>query len=166
MRSSETSSESNNQAMESSAGEGVSVVICCHNSSSLIGPTLKKLQQQKTVKISWEVLIVDNCSSDDTVEVVESIWQENPVTDLRVIRENQLGLAHARTAGLKRICCRRRSVFPNPTARDGAILFPTSLQNRSRPTGRCCCPVLPQEPNRRPWASPERLHGLDQVGTC
>ncbi|CAN5676554.1 hypothetical protein BH10CYA1_BH10CYA1_55340 [soil metagenome] len=80
----------------------VSCVICTHNGVDRIVPTLLSLQKQQFISdIDWEVLIVDNRSSDDLLQVIDNVWKGNEITLLRVVREEQLGLAHARHRAFK-----------------------------------------------------------------
>jgi glycosyltransferase involved in cell wall biosynthesis len=82
--------------------EGVSVIICCYNSADKIGVTLKHLQLQKnTAGISWEIILVDNASQDNTVEESQKIWKKSEVVPLRIIFEPVPGLSHAREAGIR-----------------------------------------------------------------
>jgi len=79
---------------------GISVVICCHNSAAKLPITLKHLQKQQVgQEIAWEVLVIDNASSDDTSKLARTIWDEAPVTTLRVVCEKRLGLVFARLTG-------------------------------------------------------------------
>jgi GT2 family glycosyltransferase len=83
------------------AGPGVSVVICCHNSAGLLPATLKYLTQQVVnPAIPWEVLVVDNASTDDTAAVAEALWPRAHRAHLRVVHEPKLGLAYARARGV------------------------------------------------------------------
>jgi glycosyltransferase involved in cell wall biosynthesis len=79
----------------------VSVIICCHNSRERIAPTLERLALQRVPShFRWEVVLVDNCSSDDTVEFALEVWARcGAPAPLRVTREMRLGLSHARLAG-------------------------------------------------------------------
>jgi glycosyltransferase involved in cell wall biosynthesis len=80
---------------------GVSVIVCCHNSSSRLPATLSHLKQQETSSdITWEVIVVDNASTDNTSEVAVRFWPSSTPTTLRVVYEPQLGLTHARHRGL------------------------------------------------------------------
>ena len=82
---------------------GVSIIICGYNSSSRITPTLEALQKQQFTKqpVSWEVILVDNASTDNTKQVAEEVWKRNPVTQLRVIKEEMPGLMNARKRGME-----------------------------------------------------------------
>jgi glycosyltransferase involved in cell wall biosynthesis len=81
---------------------GVSVVICCHNSARLLPPTLEHLKaQQVPCDLRWEVVVVDNASTDDTAGTARACWPSEYPAALRVISEPQLGLAHARERGFR-----------------------------------------------------------------
>jgi glycosyltransferase involved in cell wall biosynthesis len=80
---------------------GVSIVICCYNSAKRITPTLEYLQKVNAHGIPWEVILVDNCSEDETILISLSVWEENPVTTLRIVSEKNKGLMHARLAGVR-----------------------------------------------------------------
>jgi glycosyltransferase involved in cell wall biosynthesis len=80
---------------------GVTVVICCHNAAGRLVPTLRHLLAQQTSgAIPWEVLVVDNASTDGTAEAAQSVWPADPPAPLRVILEPRLGVGHARVRGL------------------------------------------------------------------
>jgi glycosyltransferase involved in cell wall biosynthesis len=86
----------------SSETPGVSVVICCHNSATRLPATLRHLAAQKTpMDLPWEVVLVDNGSTDSTVATARSSWPTNLAAPLRVVNEPQLGLSHARLRGLR-----------------------------------------------------------------
>jgi len=82
--------------------EGVSIIICCYNSSSRIEKTLAYLAAQIIKDISCEIILVDNGSSDNTVEVARSVWAEMPSNKihLHVVSEPQPGLSSARLKGI------------------------------------------------------------------
>jgi glycosyltransferase involved in cell wall biosynthesis len=81
---------------------GISVVICCHNSAKLLPGTLAHLLSQNVDRnINWEVIVVDNGSTDDTSEVAKSFWPETAPVKLKLISEPKLGAAFARARGLK-----------------------------------------------------------------
>jgi glycosyltransferase involved in cell wall biosynthesis len=80
---------------------GVSVVICCHNSARLLPETLAALDAQRfDHPIGFEVIVVDNGSTDRTAEVARAAWPAEKAS-LRVVREERLGLSHARFRGIR-----------------------------------------------------------------
>lgn len=78
---------------------GVSVVLCCHNSATRIGVALSHLAAQRTGDVPWEVLVVDNASTDKTEEVALAAWPADHPAPLSVVAEPLLGLTHARRRG-------------------------------------------------------------------
>ena len=82
---------------------GVSVVLCCHNSAPRITQALEFLSRQTPAeKIPWEVIVVDNASSDRTASIAETFWAKaRPDISFRVVREPKLGILHARRKGLE-----------------------------------------------------------------
>lgn len=82
------------------AQSGISVVICCYNSAARLPETLRHLQAQEgTDGIAWEVIVVDNASTDATADTARQVWAEKPVAPLRVVPEPQPGLSYARARG-------------------------------------------------------------------
>lgn len=80
---------------------GVSVIICCHNSAGRLAATLDHLVKQRyDPGLPWEIIVVDNASSDCTAEVALSLWPDGHPRPLRIVREDKLGLSHARVKGL------------------------------------------------------------------
>lgn len=80
--------------------KGVSVIICCYNSEKRITPTLEHLQKISQVEISWELVLVDNNSKDQTRKIAAEVWDMNPVTQLKIAEEKTPGLMHARQKGV------------------------------------------------------------------
>lgn len=76
-------------------------MICCHNSAARLPVTLAHLGAQKVSgNVPWEVILVDNASSDGTVEVARQAWEKHPAAPLHVIAEPRPGLAFARRRGV------------------------------------------------------------------
>jgi glycosyltransferase involved in cell wall biosynthesis len=75
-------------------------VLCCHNSARRLPETLRHLAAQRAPKGSeWEVVLVDNGSTDGTAEVAQRIWGDGPAA-LRIVEEPRMGLSSARLAGI------------------------------------------------------------------
>jgi glycosyltransferase involved in cell wall biosynthesis len=81
---------------------GVSVIICCHNSAQALPSTLEYLAlQQVPSTVQWEVVIIDNASTDSTAAIAKTLWDNAAVSaPLRVIHEPRLGLINARYRAL------------------------------------------------------------------
>ncbi len=85
-----------------SARSGVSVVICCYNSEDVLPMTLDKICRQKVGDdIEWEIVIVDNGSTDKTAETARESYENTTCTaQLRIVKETEPGLSAARLKGL------------------------------------------------------------------
>jgi glycosyltransferase involved in cell wall biosynthesis len=82
---------------------GISVIICCYNSSSRIKPTLDHLALQDiSEEVSCEIIVVNNASTDDLQTVVEDTWSNcGSPYPLKVVFEPTPGLAFARRCGVQ-----------------------------------------------------------------
>jgi len=81
---------------------GVSIIMCCYNSEKLLPETLKHLAKLE-IPIGYEVelILVDNCSEDETVAVATAIWEEVQSSfRLKVLVEEKRGQMNARKTGL------------------------------------------------------------------
>jgi len=81
---------------------GFSVVVCCHNSANRLHETFSHLARQEVnEKQSWELILVDNASTDGTSEIAAKLWANlNSPCPFYLVREVQLGLSYARRAGV------------------------------------------------------------------
>ena len=81
---------------------GVSIVVCCHNSADKLPQTLAHLAAQEVAgDLLWEVIVIDNASTDETARVARESWSQSSPAPLRVINEPRLGLSYARRRGFK-----------------------------------------------------------------
>jgi glycosyltransferase involved in cell wall biosynthesis len=83
---------------------GVSVIMCCYNSEDRLQETLKHLARQKVPRgISWEIVLVDNASTDHTGNLAQEIWRQllPASSTLRVIQETRPGQQLARIRGVQ-----------------------------------------------------------------
>lgn len=76
----------------------ISVVVCTRNRASHLPQMLEKLQHLRAGENSWELVFVDNGSSDATYEILQKFCATF-FQPARVIQEFQPGLAAARNAG-------------------------------------------------------------------
>lgn len=76
----------------------ITVAICCFNSMERLPATIDHLARQAADELAWEVLIIDNASSDDTTAVATRCLAESSLreTDYRIVSEYKPGLSHAR----------------------------------------------------------------------
>jgi glycosyltransferase involved in cell wall biosynthesis len=58
------------------------------------------VRQDAPATISWEVLVIDNASSDATADVARSVWPGSHPAPLRVVFESNIGLTNARSRAI------------------------------------------------------------------
>jgi glycosyltransferase involved in cell wall biosynthesis len=80
----------------SSASPDLSIVICTRNRAGQLRGTLDSLLAMKTA-LNWEVILVDNASTDGTAEVIRGVGAVDP--RIRYFREERIGLGAARDRG-------------------------------------------------------------------
>lgn len=77
----------------------LSVVVCTHNRCELVCECIESLLQQTVNKELYEIIVVDNASTDDTAQHVKHIFTEN--STVKYIYEEQIGLSQARNTGFR-----------------------------------------------------------------
>jgi glucosyl-dolichyl phosphate glucuronosyltransferase len=80
------------------AGAGISAIICTRDRSAYLARCLDALTRQTLSPKHYEVIIVDNGSSDDTRGSAASFCQRH--FNFRYVREDRAGLAIARNTGI------------------------------------------------------------------
>lgn len=77
------------------------VIVCTYNRAGNLPTCLGHLARQKDIgERNWEVLVVDNNSSDNTPEVVATLARELPIA-VRYALETEQGLNYARNQGIR-----------------------------------------------------------------
>ncbi|WP_121809541.1 glycosyltransferase [Mucilaginibacter kameinonensis] len=82
---------------------GISVIVCCYNSTLRLPETIRHLaQQQVPAHLPWEIWIVNNASSDNTAQVAINEWQKysSAGIEYNVVDEPVPGLFNARRKGI------------------------------------------------------------------
>lgn len=77
----------------------LSAIVCTHNREKYVAQTISSLIDQDFPVRDYEVIVVDNMSTDNTRYVIEKMAQESEV-EIRYIHESRLGVSHARNTGL------------------------------------------------------------------
>jgi len=78
-----------------------SVVVCTYNRSHNLPSCIQALAAQEgSERIQWEVLVVDNNSTDDTAATVERLRSKHRI-GIRYTFEPQQGLSNARNCGVR-----------------------------------------------------------------
>lgn len=79
----------------------VSVIVCTYNRAHYLAETLAHLLRQSAAKESFEVVLINNNSTDHTEEICNHFATENPEFSFRYIIEKAQGLSYARNRGIK-----------------------------------------------------------------
>ncbi len=79
----------------------ISIIVCTYNRIQYLPKTLLELKNQSVNNESYEVLIVDNNSTDGTWSVCEKILDDKTYDNFRLISEPNQGLSYARNRGVK-----------------------------------------------------------------
>ena len=80
----------------------ISVIVCTRNRSESLGRTLAAMRCLASPKgVPWELVVVDNGSTDATKAVVTH-FMETSGLDVQYVQENRKGLSHARNTGLSK----------------------------------------------------------------
>lgn len=78
----------------------ISVILCTYNRCEMLKRALDRLIAQECGTVRYEIIVVDNNSTDQTRSVCESYVAASPVP-LRYIFEPKQGVSYARNSGVK-----------------------------------------------------------------
>jgi glucosyl-dolichyl phosphate glucuronosyltransferase len=79
----------------------ISCVICTYNRDKFIIMCLESLSRQNAPKEQFEVIVVDNASTDGTANLVKSFLNEHSDLPFRYVFEPKKGLSNARNRGIE-----------------------------------------------------------------
>jgi glycosyltransferase involved in cell wall biosynthesis len=133
----------------------ITVIVCTYNRCRTLDKAIRSVVDQAiSPSLGWEILIVDNNSSDETPQLVEELRQRYPVR-IRYILEQQKGVSHARNAGIREA---RGEILA--FIDDDETAHPDWLRNLTENlySGEWCGVggrVLPPPFSPPPWLSPE-----------
>lgn len=74
----------------------ISAIICTHNGQKVLRKAIQSLVDQTLDKKKYEIIVVDNASTDGSREITRQFETER---NLRYFHEPKLGLSHARNTG-------------------------------------------------------------------
>lgn len=77
----------------------ISVIICTYNRASLLKNCLQSLEKQIADKKNYEVIVIDNNSTDNTKEIVKDFVKSQ--ANIKIVTEKNLGRSQARNRGWK-----------------------------------------------------------------
>ena len=77
----------------------VSIVVSTYNRCRLLEEALRALLSQTSADVAYEILVVDNNSTDQTRPLVEGLAKQNP-EKLKYLFEPKQGLSYGRNTGI------------------------------------------------------------------
>ncbi|MEN3336228.1 MAG: glucosyl-dolichyl phosphate glucuronosyltransferase [Blastocatellia bacterium] len=77
----------------------ISAIVCTYNRSGVLKEALARIAAQQAEGLRYEVIVVDNNSTDDTRQVIEAFVAASRRC-VRYVCERQQGVSHARNAGI------------------------------------------------------------------
>lgn len=78
-----------------------SIVTCTYNRAAMLPDTLQSLCLLQFDNTEFEVILVDNNSTDDTKQVFDNFAEKYPLVNLRYVKETNQGLSFALNRGIE-----------------------------------------------------------------
>lgn len=78
----------------------ISAIVCTYNRGGVLKEALARIAAQQAAGVRYEVIVVDNNSTDDTREVIAALVAASRVP-MRYVFERQQGISYARNAGIR-----------------------------------------------------------------
>ncbi len=79
----------------------LSVALCTHNHADRLARTLGELGRLEPPRRPWELIVVDNGCTDRSPQLLAATHWRPPGVEVRVAKEEQLGLSHARNRAVQ-----------------------------------------------------------------
>ena len=79
----------------------ISVIICTYNRDKFIGEALNCLAKQTLPAGNFEIIVVDNRSTDNTASIAKKFIADHPELQARYVMEPNKGLSSARNRGIQ-----------------------------------------------------------------
>jgi len=77
----------------------ISAIVCTYNRCDLLKESLSRIANQQSDGLRYEVIVIDNNSTDDTRQLIEG-FAASICCPMRYVFEPQQGVSHARNAGI------------------------------------------------------------------
>ncbi|WP_057936049.1 glycosyltransferase [Algoriphagus resistens] len=80
---------------------GISIIICTHNGSARLTPTLEAISKLNA-EFPWEIVVINNASTDETATVVKKFFTSHSSKKLKwkLVEEKTPGLVYAKFKGI------------------------------------------------------------------
>jgi glycosyltransferase involved in cell wall biosynthesis len=137
----------------------ISTVICTYNRADLLAGALESLCQQTLHSDLYEILVVDNASTDNTTGVVHSCQEKYPNHYIRSFSEIKQGLSHARNRGWQEACGEYVAYI------DDDCKVPSQWLMVAMDIIRCVSPAMLGGPYYAFYKSPKPIWFKDEYGS-
>jgi len=78
----------------------ISIIICCYNSAKRLPKTIEHIFEMENIEDQIEIIIVDNCSTDETSKIAEvELNRHSKKISYQMVYESKPGLNNARKKG-------------------------------------------------------------------
>lgn len=125
----------------------ITIVVCTYNRSVMLREALRSLYDLRTAgEFSYDILVIDNNSTDDTPAAIEQCSRESRAT-LRGVRETKPGVAAARNRGVREAHGDWVAFFDDDQIADGDWLYELRrgvLEQQCRIVGGAVHLLLPE----------------------
>lgn len=137
------------------ANPAISVVICTYNRARFLPDALGSLSNQSIPTNDYEVIVVNNASTDDTAAVCQDFINQHPLSPIVYLEEKQQGASFARNTGaaLARaplLCFMDDDAVADPDYLEKILAFFQEFPDAGGLGGRIIPRYLPKEPK---WMS-------------
>ena len=79
----------------------ISVVVCTYNRAGMLARAVDSLIQQTLDEASYEIVVLDNASMDNTRAVVQELKHNYPAHNISLVADATVGLGYARNTGFE-----------------------------------------------------------------
>jgi GT2 family glycosyltransferase len=140
-----------------------SVVVPTHNRAALLGDCLRTLVGQDCAPERYEIIVIDDGSSDGTAEVVRAVAETAPMP-VRYVRQNAAGANAARNRGLAMATGDPICFVDDDQEMDAAWLGRLVAGTEQFPDAGCVGgPIRLRAGRPTPWVCPEHDLGVGEL---
>jgi glycosyltransferase involved in cell wall biosynthesis len=133
-------------------------VICTFNREDFLRTCLESLSPQTLSRELYEIVVVDNASSDETPRVVQRFAESHPGIRVLCVRENRRGLSVARNTGAERSSGDVILYLDDDATADPNLLREVVRVFQEHPAAGCAGGrIVLDLPDRVPWWYSDRL---------
>lgn len=136
----------------------ISCIICTYNREDFIANCLSSVASQWLSKDLYEIIVVNNNSSDNTEKIVEEFFSSHPECNGKLIHEPKQGLSFARNRGAYTAQSKILTFIDDDTVADPSLLEEILKTFKTYPSAGCVGGKINLSlPDSLPWWYSEAL---------